>query len=494
MSARDAGESERELPETRLLIGGRWTDAASGAVFEVRDPATGGVIASVADADVEDVDRAISGASSAFERWRNGPARERGRLLAAGARLLRERAPTIARVLTVEQGKPLAEAATEVEASAGFLEWFAGEAERVYGQVVAPQHPHQRLIVLRQPVGVAAAITPWNFPALMLARKIAPALAAGCTSIVKPAPETPLTAAALVQCLVDAGAPDGVVSLVASTRSRRVAERLFDDPRVRKVSFTGSTEVGRALIRMSSKNVTRISLELGGHAPYVVFADADLEVAADQVVASKFRNSGQTCVCANRCYVERPAYEPLLELIRDRAERLVLGPGLDASTTMGPLIDAGAAAKVEQQVADAVALGARLVTGGGRATVAGCEDGTCFAPTVLADTSGDMAIARDETFGPALAVAAFDSEEEVVRLANDTPYGLAAFVHTRDYARLLRVAERLDYGIVGVGTGAVTAPNAPFAGRKESGYGVEGGAAGIDEYLATKYLVLDGVG
>jgi succinate-semialdehyde dehydrogenase / glutarate-semialdehyde dehydrogenase len=477
--------------QTRLFIGGQWADA--DGVFDVLDPATGRVIASVADATAHSVDAAVDAASSAFDGWKRTPARDRAGILLEVARLIRERATEIARVMTSEQGKPLSESSGELEASAGFFAWFAGEAERVYGQIVPQQQPHQRILVLRQPVGVAASITPWNFPALMLARKVAPALAAGCTTVVKPASATPLTAAAVVQCLVDAGVPDGVVNLLPSSRSGVIGAMLFGDSRVRKVSFTGSTEVGRELIRMSATNVTRLSLELGGHSPYVVFADADLERSADQIIASKFRNSGQTCVCANRAYVERSVYQRMLDLIKTRTEALVLGSGLDSRTTMGPLIDAAAVDRVEEQVKDALKRGATLVTGGERASVPGCDGGNFYEPTIIADATAEMQITREETFGPALAVAPFDTEAEAVQLANDTPYGLAAYLHTRDYGRLLRVGEELDYGIVGVDTGVVTAPNAPFGGRKESGYGVEGGSAGIDEYLATKYLVLGAV-
>jgi succinate-semialdehyde dehydrogenase/glutarate-semialdehyde dehydrogenase len=479
---------------TKLLIGGRWTGAADGGVFEVVDPSSGRSLATVADATVEDVDAAVDAASAAFAGWKRMPARDRAQILIEATRLIRERATEIARTMSSEQGKPLSEAAGEVEASAGFLSWFAGEAERVYGQVVPQQQAHQRILVLRQPVGVTAAITPWNFPALMLARKIGAALAAGCTTIVKPASATPLTAALFVQCLVDAGVSDGVVNLVPSSRSGVIGGRLFEDARVRKVSFTGSTDVGRQLIRMSAANITRLSLELGGHSPYLVFADADLEHSADQIIASKFRNSGQTCVCANRAYIERSVYDRMLRLIKERAERLVLGSGLDPRTSMGPLIDAAAVEKVETQVEDALARGATVVTGGKRANVPGCEGGNFYEPTIIAEATAEMQIAREETFGPALAVAPFDSEAEAIRLANDTPYGLAAYLHTRDYGRLLRVGEELDYGIIGVETGVITAPNAPFGGHKQSGFGIEGGSAGVDEYLATKYLVLGNVG
>jgi succinate-semialdehyde dehydrogenase/glutarate-semialdehyde dehydrogenase len=478
----------------RLLIGGEWVPGADGGAFEVINPATGEALGEAADAAEADVEAAIGAASAALEEWRAAPARDRARTVLRCAEVMRERLDEIAEIMTLEQGKPLAESRGEVEASASFFEWFAAEAERVYGQVVPQQQRRQRIIVLHRPVGVVAAITPWNFPAAMLARKLAPALAAGCTAIVKPASATPLTAAAVLRCLGEAGVPPGVVNLITSRDSRGVARRLFDDGRVRKVSFTGSTEVGRELIRLSSTHITRLSLELGGHSPYVVFADADLELAAKHMAISKFRNSGQTCVCANRAYVERPVYEEMVDLVAREAERLVVGPGLDPETTLGPMIDRAATEKVAAHVGDALERGARLVTGGEPLTVAGSEGGSFFTPTVLADTDGEMLISTEETFGPALPMAPFDTEEEAVALANDSPYGLAAYLHTRDYGRLLRVGEALEYGIVGVETGIITAANAPFGGVKESGYGVEGGAFGIHEYLTTKYLLLGEVG
>jgi succinate-semialdehyde dehydrogenase/glutarate-semialdehyde dehydrogenase len=477
----------------QLLIGGAWRDAATGARFDVLDPASGAVVGSVPDAGAAEVREAIDAAAAAFEAWRATPARERARLLQRSAALVRERAGAIAATMTAEQGKPLAEATGEVEYSASFLEWFAGEAERTYGQVVPEQRAGQRVLVLRQPAGVVAAITPWNFPAAMMARKLGPAIAAGCASIVKPAAETPLTAAAILRCIEDAGAPPGLVNLITTRRPGEVAETLFADLRVRKVSFTGSTEVGRKLIAMSATHVTRLSLELGGHAPYIVFEDADLERAAEEMLASKFRNAGQTCVCANRAYVQRSVYEPFLALLAERAEALRVGPGDDPASEVGPLIGAAAVDKVESHVADARAGGARVLCGGRRLTDGVLAAGNFYAPTVVADVHDAMLIAREETFGPALGVAPFDTEDEVVARANDTPYGLAAYLHTRDYGRVMRVAERLDYGIVGVDTGIVSAANVPFGGLKESGYGSEGGAFGIDEYLDLKYVLLGAV-
>ena len=406
---------------------------------------------------------------------------------------MRERKDAIAAVMTAEQGKPLAEAAGEVEYAASFFEWFAGEAERLYGQVVPAQNPKNRVLVLRQPVGVTAAITPWNFPAAMMTRKLGPAMAAGCTSIVKPASATPLTAALVLRTVEDAGCPPGVVNLITSRSSALVAETLFGDRRVRKVSFTGSTEVGKELIRLSAGQVKRLSLELGGHAPYIIFDDAPLEEAVDGLIASKFRNAGQTCVCANRAFVQSGVYDDVLALLSEKVGDLAVGPGDRPGVSIGPLIDERALDKVAEHVEDALAHGARLLAGGTRLEDGDLARGAFYAPTVLADLTGEMLISREETFGPVAALAPFDTEDEVVELANDTVFGLAAYFHTRDYARLLRVAEKLEYGIVGANSGLVSAANVPFGGVKESGYGREGGDFGIDEYLDVKYVLIAGV-
>jgi len=479
--------------DEQLLVGGRWVEAREGERFDVTDPATGEVVGSVPDAGESDVRAAIDAASEAFEAWRSVAAIERARILRRSADLIRERKDEIAAVMTAEQGKPLAEAAGEVEYAASFFEWFSGEAERVYGSVVPAQSPQNRVLVLRQPVGVTAAITPWNFPAAMMTRKLGPAMAAGCTSIVKPASATPLTAALVLRAIEDAGAPPGVVNLITSRSSGMVAETLFSDRRVRKVSFTGSTEVGKELIHLSAGQVKRLSLELGGHAPYIIFDDAPLDEAVDGLIASKFRNAGQTCVCANRAFVQRGVYDKVVSLLAEKVTRMVVGPGDRPGVQIGPLIDERALDKVTEHVEDAVGHGARLLTGGERLSGEELERGAFYAPTVLADVTPGMLISHEETFGPVAALAPFDTEDEAVALANDTVFGLAAYFHTRDYARLLRVAERLEYGIVGANSGLISAANVPFGGVKESGYGREGGEFGIDEYVDVKYVLVGGV-
>jgi succinate-semialdehyde dehydrogenase/glutarate-semialdehyde dehydrogenase len=480
--------------EERLLIGGEWVEAGDGRRFDVTDPGTGEVVGSVPDAGESDVRAAIDAAAAAFEDWKAQPALQRARILRRAADLIRERRDTIALVMTSEQGKPLAEAAGEVDYAASFLEWFGGEAERVYGQIVPPMNPDNRVLVLRQPVGVVAAITPWNFPAAMMTRKLGPAMAAGCTSVVKPASATPLTAALILRAIEDAGAPPGVVNLVTSRSSGMVSEELFTDARVRKISFTGSTEVGKELIRKSADQVKRLSLELGGHAPYLIFDDADLDEAVDGLIASKFRNAGQTCVCANRTYVQSGIYDRFVKRLAEKVSQMVVGHGTRAGVTIGPLIDGGAVEKAEEHVQDAIARGARLVVGGDRLTGGEYEGGSFYAPTVLDGVTPEMLISTEETFGPVAGITRFETEAEAIRVANETVYGLAAYFHTRDYARLLRVAEKLQYGIVGANSGIISAANAPFGGVKESGYGREGGAFGIDEYVDVKYVLVGGVG
>ncbi|MSO95154.1 MAG: NAD-dependent succinate-semialdehyde dehydrogenase [Thermoleophilia bacterium] len=480
--------------EERLLIGGEWVEASSGNRFDVIDPGTGELVGSVPDAGETDVRAAIDAAAAALEGWKALPALHRARILRRAADLIRERRDMIALVMTSEQGKPLAEAAGEVEYAASFFEWFAGEAERVYGQIVPPMNPANRVLVLRQPVGVTAAITPWNFPAAMMTRKLGPAMAAGCTSIVKPASATPLTAALILRAIEDAGTPPGVVNLITSRSAGMVAQELFSDRRVRKISFTGSTEVGKDLIRASADQVKRLSLELGGHAPYLIFDDADLDEAVDGLIASKFRNAGQTCVCANRTYVQSGVYDAVVAKLAAKVTKMVVGHGIRDDVTIGPLIDGRAVDKADEHVRDAVAKGARLVVGGERLDSGEHAGGSFYTPTVLEGVTPEMLISTEETFGPVAGITRFETEEEAIRVANDTVYGLAAYFHTRDYARLLRVAEKLEYGIVGANSGIISAANAPFGGVKESGYGREGGAVGIDEYVDVKYVLVGGVG
>ncbi len=480
--------------DEQLLIGGEWVAAGSGERFDVTNPATGDVVGSMPDAAQEDVQTAIDAAEDALEGWKSLPAIERARVLRRSADVIRERKDEIAAVMTAEQGKPLAEAAGEVDYAASFLEWFGGEAERVYGEIPPAMNPANRVLVLRQPVGVVAAITPWNFPAAMMTRKLGPAMAAGCTSVVKPASATPLTAALVLRAIEDAGCPPGVVNLVTSRSSGMVAETIFSDRRVRKVSFTGSTEVGKDLIRLSAGQVKRLSLELGGHAPYLIFDDADLDEAVDGLIASKFRNAGQTCVCANRTYVQSGVYDEFVARVAEKVTRMVVGPGDQPGVVIGPLINEAGVDKAEEHVQDAVAKGARVVAGGERLTEGEFAQGSFFAPTVLEGVTPNMLICAEETFGPVAGISRFETEEEAIRLANDSVYGLCAYFHTRDYARLLRVAEKLEYGIVGANAGIISSANVPFGGVKESGYGREGGSVGIDEYLDVKYVLVAGVG
>lgn len=488
MSSTPAEATSERPYEGRLLTGSVWHEAVSPVRFDVSNPATGERVGSVADADGPDVCRAIDAAHLGLEDWRRRPAIERSRLLQRAAAILRERRALIAKLLTAEQGKPLEEAAGEVDYAAGFFEWFAGEAERIYGQVVPTARPDKRILVFRQPVGVVAAITPWNFPAAMLTRKLGPAIAAGCTSVVKPSRATPITAIEICRAIQDAGAPPGLVNLVTSTRSEIVADVLMADSRVRKISFTGSTEVGKELIRRSANQVKRLSLELGGHAPFVVFEDAMLDTALDQLMASKFRNAGQTCICANRIYVQRTIYREFVDRLAARVADLNVGVGTRPGVQIGPLIDHSAILKAQRHVDNAVAGGAKLVIGGGPLRSGEHSQGHFFAPTVLDGITSDMLIASEETFAPVAGLTPFETDEEAIRAANDTRYGLAAYFHTRDYARLFRVAERLDFGVIGANDGAPSLPSAPFGGLRESGYGREGGAFGIDEYVDIKYV------
>lgn len=470
-----------------MFIGGRWTDAGDAATIDVRDPASDALVSRVPSATEGDVTRAVDAAAAALPAWRSAPAAERARVLRRWFDLMLRDEDRLARIMTAEQGKPIPEARGEIRYAAGFLEWSAEEAKRIYGETVPASVPGKRIVVLQQPVGVAAAITPWNFPSSMITRKAGPALAAGCTMVVKPARQTPLSALALGELAAEAGVPDGVLNIITG-ESSMIGRMLLEDERVRKFSFTGSTEVGKRLMAMASRNVTNISLELGGHAPFIVFDDADIEAAVEGAIASKFRNGGQTCICANRIYVQEGIHEEFVAKLAAATEALRVGPGTADRVDVGPLIDDRAVAKVEAHVADAVRLGARVVTGGRRIPFGEGLTDRFYAPTVLDGVNDQMLVAYEETFGPIAPIIGFRTEEEVIVAANDTTYGLAAYFYTRDAARLIRVAEALDFGVIGANDALPSTPQAPFGGMKQSGLGREGGKWGVQEFLETKYV------
>lgn len=473
--------------QTRCLIAGQWTGADRGSEFEVRDPATDAVVARVPNCGEGEARRAIDAAAAAFPPWRDRTASDRGRVLRALSDLMLRDQVRLAKLMTSEQGKPLTEARSEIAYAASFIEWAAEEGKRVYGETIPASAPDKRLLVLRQPVGVCCAITPWNFPSAMITRKLGPALACGCTMVIKPAEQTPLSALAIGELCVEAGIPAGVVGIVTGD-AEPIARAMFTSPVVRKLSFTGSTEVGRVLMRQSADNVIRVSLELGGHAPFIVFADADLDAAVTAALANKLRNGGQTCICANRFIVERPIASRFAELLGQAMSAVKVGRGTDDGVQVGPLIDDRALAKVEAHVADAVSKGATIVTGGQRARPGPSLADRFYCPTVLAGCTRAMRIATEETFGPVAPIFTFDREDEAVRMANDTEYGLAAYFFTRDGSRIFRVVESLEYGIVGVNDASPSTPQAPFGGVKHSGFGREGGRHVMDEYTDLKFV------
>jgi succinate-semialdehyde dehydrogenase/glutarate-semialdehyde dehydrogenase len=472
--------------ETELFIGGKWVPAASGNRFDVLDPATGDVLATVADGGVDDANAAVDAASAAFASWASTAPRERSEILRRAFELMSSRADELAKTISLENGKALTDAKGEVTYAAEFFRWFAEEAVRADGQITTAPAGANRILVVRQPVGVCVLVTPWNFPAAMATRKIGPALAAGCTVILKPASDTPLTALAMAAILAEAGVPDGVVNVLPSRSSGTVVSAMLGDPRVRKVSFTGSTEVGRKLLAQAAENVVNTSMELGGNAPFVVFGDADLDAALDGAMIAKMRNGGEACTAANRFYVESPVAEEFGRRLAERMAALRVGPGTDKETQVGPLVNEDTVGKVDQLVRDAVADGATAATGGTRPD----GPGFYYPPTVLTGVKPEAAILREEIFGPVAPIVTFTSEEEAVRLANDTQYGLVAYVYTRDLARGLRVSEAIEAGMVGLNRGLVSDPAAPFGGVKQSGVGREGGHEGLLEYLESKYIAV----
>jgi len=470
----------------QLYINGQWTAAAGGKTFPVHNPATGDLIAEVADAGTAEAEAAVKAAHDAFPAWAKRPADERAEMLHKAFDLLKGRIDEHARILTLENGKPLAESKGEATIGAGFVRWNAEEARRTYGEVVPSPAANKRVLTYRQPVGVVAAITPWNFPYSMITRKIAPALAAGCTVVLRPSSATPLVAIAIIRAFDDAGFPAGVVNIVTSKSAIAVSKVLAESNLVRKITFTGSTEVGKQLMAQAAGTVKKVSLELGGHAPMLIFDDADLETAAQGAIMSRFRNAGQTCICTNRLYVQRSIIDTFSQRVAELARGLKVGNGLDPETKVGPLIDERGFAKVEEQVKDAVAGGATVLAGGKPASLDGDLKGYFYEPTILANVAPDAKILHDETFGPALPIVPFDTEEEGIRLANDTPFGLAAYAFTRDIGRIFRVSEGLEYGIVGINDPVPTAPQIPFGGVKESGLGRENGSMGIAEFMEVK--------
>lgn len=483
----------RALRDTGLLrqqafVAGRWSDADSGKVLEVLNPADGTRIGTVPDMGREETRRAIEAARDALPTWRAKTARERGAILRRWYELVLAHQDDLARIMTLEQGRPLPDARNEVAYAATFIDWYAEEGKRVYGDVIPQPDRDARTLVLKEPVGVCAAITPWNMPSAMITRKVSPALAAGCTVVLKPAEQTPYSALALATLAERAGLPAGVMSIVTGQPQPIGAELTANDI-VRKLSFTGSTEVGKLLMRQCADTVKKVSLELGGNSPFLVFDDADLDAAAKGAVACKFRNSGQTCVCANRILVQESVYQPFITRFTELVGVLKVGDGFEEGVRQGPLIDQRAVAKIEAHIADAVGGGARLVHGGKRHRLGA----NFFEPTVLADVTQAMRISREETFGPVAALASFRTEEEAVRMANDTRYGLAAYVYTRDIGRMFRVSEALEVGVVGINKGVFATEVAPFGGTKHSGIGTEGSKYGIEEYLHLKRLTIGGV-
>jgi succinate-semialdehyde dehydrogenase/glutarate-semialdehyde dehydrogenase len=487
--------SQAELIATQSFLANQWIDAADARRFAVTNPATGEVIADVPDCGPADARAAVDAAHAAFLSWRTVLAKDRAALLKRWHALILENQEDLARLISLEQGKPLKESRTEVSYGASYVEWFAEEAKRAYGDIIPQQQNGRRLLVVKEPVGVVAAITPWNFPLAMLARKIAPALAAGCTVVAKPAEDTPLTALALARLLQEAGAPAGVVNVLTASRDRagELANVWLADSRVRKISFTGSTAVGKHLARESASTLKKASLELGGNAPFIVFDDADLDAAVAGLMVAKFRNAGQTCICPNRVYVQEGVHDEFVRKLSEQVRALRVGPANREESEIGPLINKRAVDKVEQHVQDALQKGASVAVGGARHQCPEAPNGHFFTPTVLTGVTPEMRMSCEETFGPVVPVSRFTDEAEAIALANDTPFGLAAYFYSSDIGRVWQVADAIEAGMVAVNEGVLSTEVAPFGGIKESGYGREGSRYGLDDYLHTKYICQGGV-
>ena len=480
--------NDPSLLRQQCYIDGAWVDADSDETFTVSNPVDGGTLGTVPKLGADETRRAIEAAGAAYPAWRAKTAKERAVILRKWYELMIENQEDLAVIMTSEQGKPVAESRGEIVYAAAFVEWFAEEGKRVYGDTIPPPAPDRRIIVTKEPIGVAAAITPWNFPSAMITRKCAPALAAGCTVVAKPASLTPYSALALAALGERAGLPKGVFNVVTGTSSE-VGGELTSNPIVRKLSFTGSTEVGKLLMEQCAGTVKKMSLELGGNAPFIVFDDADIDAAVEGAMATKYRNMGQTCVCANRFLVQDSVYEEFTAKLSRSVSGLKVGNGMEAGIQQGPLIDMRAVEKVEAHISDAVGKGARVVVGGKRHALGG----TFFEPTVLVDVTTDMAVTREETFGPVAPLFRFETEEQAIQMANDTEFGLASYFYSRDIGRVWRVSDGLEYGIIGINVGIISTEVAPFGGMKESGIGREGSHYGIDEFLEIKYLCMGGV-
>ena len=480
--------NDSHLFRQQCFIDGRWVDADSGETMEVFNPANGGTIGTMPNAGAEETRRAIEAADAAWPAWRKHTAKERAAVIRAWYDLILANADDLAMLMTLEQGKPLAEAKGEIVYASWFVEWFAEEGKRAYGEVIPQTIADRRIVVIKEPVGVVAAITPWNFPAAMITRKAAPALAAGCPIVLKPASATPYTATALVELADRAGVPKGIINLLSGS-ARAIGGEMTENPTVRKLSFTGSTEIGKKLMAQCAGTIKKVSLELGGNAPLIVFDDCDMEQAVQGAMASKYRNAGQTCVSANRILVQDSVYDEFASRFAQAVGELEVGPGLSEGVTQGPLIDMAAVEKVEEHIQDAIDKGARLVVGGERHSLGG----QFFRPTVLADATQDMKISGEETFGPVAPLFRFDTENEAIEMANNTEFGLAAYFFSRDIGRIWRVSEALEYGMVGINEGIISTEVAPFGGYKESGLGREGAREGLSEFLETKYLCMGGI-